>query len=72
MSVQNSNLTSNLASQLLQIIIELHLIAFCVEKSNLNISNIIEDGLLGNYLVITVKTIILQRNVCLSENEVFR
>ena len=51
------------------------LIAYCVKKSNLHISRVKEDGLLGKHLVITTqksKMKILHRNFCLSEKEVFR
>ena len=68
---------SNSAFYLLQILIKLHLIAYCALKGNLHFSYVLEDGYLLKYLVITPKTKksklkILQRNFCLFKNEVFR
>ena len=34
---------------------QLHLMSFCVKKGNLHFSYVIEDGLLGNSLVITLQ-----------------
>ena len=59
MSAKNSNSKisayPDLAYNLLQILIQLHLIVFCVKKSNLHFSYVLKDGLLGKYLLITPK-----------------
>ena len=54
---------------------QLHLIAYCVKKGNLHFSYVLEDGLLGKYLVITPHKSKLKnhnRNFCLSKQVVFR
>ena len=61
MSVQNSNakisVHPDLATNLLQILIPPHLITYCVRKGNLHFSYVLDDGLLGKYLVITPKKV---------------
>ena len=54
---------------------QLHLIAYCVKKGILHFSHVLEDGLLGKYLVVTLhmsKLKILHRKFCLSKKKVFR
>ena len=79
MPVQNSNFKisarPDLAINLLQILIPATINSLVCQKGNLHFSYVIEDGLLGKYLVITTQKSKLknfQRNFCLSKQEVFR
>ena len=48
---------------------QLHFTAFCVKKGNLHLSHVLEDKLLGKYVVITLKKSILTwPNRCVSGN----
>ena len=66
----------DLATYLLQILIPATYNSLeCVKKSNLHFSYVLEDGLLGKYLVITPLKSKLKnhhRKFCLSKQEVFR
>ena len=57
MPVQNSNFKisahPDLATNLLISLYQLQLIAKCVKKGNVHLISVLEDGLLGKYLVIT-------------------
>ena len=77
MPVQNSNFKisdrPDLATNLLQILIPATI--YCLKKGKIHFHYVLEDGLLGKYLVITPqksKLKNLHRNVCLSKQEVFR
>ena len=76
---QNSNSESsahpNLATNLFQITLPSTYISLLCQKGNSHFSYVLEDGLLGKYLVITPKKSklkILHRRFCLSKKEVFR
>ena len=56
-------------------IYQLHLIAKCIKKGNLHFSYVLEDGSLGNCLVITPQKSKMKNHhgiFCLSKQEVFR
>ena len=79
MPVQNSNFKissrPDLATNLLQIFIPATCNGLVCQKSNIHFSYVLEDGLIGKYLVITPQKSKLknhQRNNCLSLQEVFR
>ena len=63
MPVQNSNFKiyarPDLATNLLQILVPAKVNSLVCQKDNLHFSYVLEDGLLGNYWVITVKPIII-------------
>ena len=60
MPVQNSNskvsARPDLAFHLLEFLNQLNSIAYCIKKGNLHFSHIIENDLLGKYLVFTPKS----------------
>ena len=71
-ALRNPNFKSNSMTVSLY---QLYFKAYCVNKGNLHLSYVLEDGLLVKYLVITQKKSklkILHRNICLSKKEVYR
>ena len=79
MPVKNSNFKNfarpDLATYLLQILVPDTCNSFVCQKGNLHFSSVLEDGLLGKYLVITHRKSKLKnhhRKFCLSKQEVFR
>ena len=79
MPVKNSNFKISarldLTTNLLQILIPATSNSLVFQKGNLHFSYVLEDGLLGKYLVITTqksKFKILYWNFCLSKPEFFR